>query len=64
MKLYSRKGVVIVRLEEIVKLLNGEILTCEDKVMEIDVFIPSYKEQMEIGKYFRDLDTLITLHQR
>ena len=25
------------RLEEIVKLLNGEILTCEDKVMVIDV---------------------------
>lgn len=36
----------------------------KNKVMEIDIFIPSYKEQMEIGKYFRDLDTLITLHQR
>ena len=31
--------------------------------MEIDVFIPSYKEQIQIGKYFRDIDTLITLHQ-
>ena len=26
--------------------------------------LPSYKEQKKIGEYFRNLDHLITLHQR
>ena len=52
--------------EKIIMLAQGisRYNISKNKVMEIDVFIPSYKEQMEIGKYFRDLDTLITLHQR
>ena len=51
--------------EKIIMLAQGisRYNISKNKVMEIDVFIPSYKEQMEIGKYFRDLDTLITLHQ-
>lgn len=52
--------------EKIIMLAQGisRYNISKNKVMEIDVFIPSYKEQMEIGKYFRNLDTLITLHQR
>lgn len=51
--------------EKIIMLAQGisRYNISKNKVMEIDVFVPSYKEQMEIGKYFRDLDTLITLHQ-
>lgn len=51
--------------EKIIMLAQGisRYNISKNKVMEIDVFIPSYKEQMEIGKYFRDFDTLITLHQ-
>ena len=34
------------------------------KVMELTVPIPSLEEQAQIGSFFRDLDDLITLHQR
>lgn len=52
--------------EKIILLAQGisRYNISKNKVMEIDVFIPSYKEQIQIGKYFRDIDTLITLHQR
>ena len=33
-------------------------------INNIDVFVPCLKEQMEIGNYFKNLDNLITLHQR
>lgn len=33
-------------------------------VMEIEVPIPSLDEQERLGRYFKDLDNLITLHQR
>ena len=51
--------------EKIILLAQGisRYNISKNKVMEIDVFIPSYKEQIQIGKYFRDIDTLITLHQ-
>ena len=51
--------------ERIIMLAQGisRYNISKNKVMEIDVFIPSYKEQIQIGKYFRDLDNLITLHQ-
>ena len=32
--------------------------------MEISVPLPNLEEQQKIGEYFRNLDTLITLHQR
>ena len=35
----------------------------KNKVMEIEIPIPSYDEQREIGLYFRHLDNLITLHE-
>lgn len=52
--------------EKIILLAQGisRYNISKNKVMEMDVFIPSYKEQIQIGKYFRDIDTLITLHQR
>lgn len=52
--------------EKIILLAQGisRYNISKNKVMEIDVFIPSYKEQIQIGKYFRDIDSLITLHQR
>ena len=31
---------------------------------EISLNVPTLAEQKEIGAYFRNLDTLITLHQR
>ena len=36
----------------------------KNKVMEIAVSLPSLDEQKLIGQYFRQLDNLITLHQR
>jgi type I restriction enzyme S subunit len=34
------------------------------KFSEFDVAVPSYEEQAAIGKFFLELDNLITLHQR
>ena len=36
----------------------------QDVCRKIPVSCPSYEEQKKIGNYFRDLDHLITLHQR
>lgn len=36
----------------------------KNKVMEIDVPVPTLEEQAKIGQYFSNLDRLITLHQR
>ena len=36
----------------------------QDVCRKIPVSCPSYEEQKKIGNYFRDLDRLITLHQR
>lgn len=33
-------------------------------INEIDVLIPKYEEQKTIGKYFQNIDNLITLHQQ
>lgn len=34
------------------------------KFSELDVSVPNYDEQVKIGGYFKQLDNLITLHQR
>lgn len=31
---------------------------------DFDIFVPSFDEQEKIGQYFRNLDNIITLHQR
>ena len=36
----------------------------KNKVMEIEIPLPSIREQQLLGKYFYNLDNLITLHQR
>lgn len=36
----------------------------KNKVMEVEISIPSLDEQSRVGQYFSDLDHLITLHQR
>ena len=36
----------------------------KNKVMEIEIPIPTLEEQKKIGEYFRNIDNLITLHQR
>lgn len=36
----------------------------KNKMMEIEIPVPCLEEQSQIGTYFRNLDTLITLHQR
>ena len=36
----------------------------KNKVMEVSIPVPSIEEQSMVGKYFSNLDNLITLHQR
>lgn len=36
----------------------------KNKVMEVEIPVPSLDEQSKVGQYFRNLDNLITLHQR
>ena len=36
----------------------------KDELLAKEIKVPSYEEQMQIGEYFRNLDRLITLHQR
>ena len=36
----------------------------KNRMMEIEIPIPSLSEQTKIGSYFQSLDNLITLHQR
>lgn len=36
----------------------------KNKVMEVEIPVPSLEEQSKVGRYFTNLDHLITLHQR
>ena len=36
----------------------------KNAINQIDVIVPSIEEQQQIGAYFKELDNLITLHQR
>ena len=36
----------------------------KNKVMEVCIPVPTIEEQTKVGRYFRNLDRLITLHQR
>lgn len=36
----------------------------KNKVMEIEISLPSINEQQQLGRYFSNLDNLIALHQR
>ena len=36
----------------------------KNKMMNIDIFVPTMSEQQLVGEYFCKLDNLITLHQR
>ena len=36
----------------------------KNKVMEVCIPVPTIEEQTKVGRYFRNLDNLITLHQR
>jgi type I restriction enzyme S subunit len=36
----------------------------KDELLEKEIFVPSIIEQEQIGQYFKNLDNLITLHQR
>lgn len=35
-----------------------------DEMLNYEVIFPSKAEQLKIGNYFKNLDNLITLHQR
>lgn len=52
--------------EKIILLAQGisRYNISKNKVMEIAVSLPSLDEQKLVGQYFRQLDNLITLHQR
>lgn len=52
-------------IEEARKAPGGTIKTITKEVLsDFDLMLPDYKEQMKIGRYFQNLDHLITLHQR
>ena len=36
----------------------------KNKMMDIEIPVPTMREQQQVGEYFRNLDNLITLHQR
>ena len=36
----------------------------KNKVMEVEIPVPTLDEQIKVGQYFSNLDNLITLHQR
>jgi type I restriction enzyme S subunit len=43
---------------------NSQKRVTPDDIMSAKIFFPVYDEQHKIGKYFSNLDHLITLHQR
>ena len=53
-------------MDWIAKLQEGSVRQYfyYDKLCECKMCMPSVEEQQQIGTYFRNLDTLITLHQR
>lgn len=44
--------------------MDGLLNINYDEFMSINITLPKIKEQIQIGKFFRNLDHLITLHQR
>lgn len=52
--------------EALVKLDRGMAQPSirQDEILDLDIYMPSYSEQVQIGKYFTSLDHLITLHQK
>ena len=52
-------------IDEARKAPGGTIKTItKEALSDFDLSIPKYQEQKQIGAYFRNLDNLITLHQR
>jgi len=52
-------------IDEARKAPGGTIKTItKEALSDFDLTLPSYSEQQQIGSYFRNLDNLITLHQR
>ena len=52
-------------VDEARKAPGGTIKTItKEALSDFDLSIPQYAEQKQIGEYFRNLDHLITLHQR
>ena len=45
-------------------VVYGQWRIHESDFLKIEVAVPSLEEQRKIGDYFRNLNTLITLHQR
>ena len=52
-------------IEEARKAPGGTIKTItKEALSDFDLLLPTYEEQKKIGAYFKELDYLITLHQR
>ena len=52
-------------IDEARKAPGGTIKTItKEALSDFDLSIPNYKEQQQIGTFFKQLDNLITLHQR
>ena len=45
-------------------VVYGQWKIHEDDFLNLDILVPKTTEQQKIGDYFRNLDSLITLHQR
>ena len=43
---------------------TGQHVLAHNKFKNMEILVPSFEEQKQIGKYFEILDNLITLHQR
>ena len=58
--------ILLSKHSEIVKLDRGMAQPSirQDELKDVNLNIPKRKEQFLLGKYFRNLDNLITLHQR
>ena len=44
-------------------VIYGQWRIHESDFIKIDILVPTIKEQTQTGKFFKDLDHLITLHQ-
>ena len=52
-------------IEETKNSAGGTIKTITKEVLSnFDLLLPKYEEQVALGKCFKNLDNLITLHQR
>ena len=63
-KLFTRKNFINEMVRWRQGVIYGQWKIHESDFIKIDTIVPSLYEQQKIGSLFKDLDNLITLHQR